>query len=157
MLQAIHDPTGITLMDINNSADQSAIMTFFSTDTREPVMAKSTKQTPNTNDPAALGQAFLKQFEDAGLGSMNWMGTNWFEAMAEMNSEVMSFIAARISEDAKTQQELLQCKSAEELQKAQLAFLEKAQEQYKNETGKLVKMGLDMLPNAGKGTKHTPV
>jgi len=157
MLQAIHDPTGITLMDINNSADQSAIMTFFSTDTREPVMAKSTKQTSNTNDPAALGQAFLKQFEDAGLGSMNWMGTNWFEAMAEMNSEVMSFIAARISEDAKTQQELLQCKSAEELQKAQLAFLEKAQEQYKNETGKLVKMGLDMLPNAGKGTKHTPV
>ena len=85
-------------------------------------MAKSTKQTSNTNDPAALGQAFLKQFEDAGLGSMNWMGTNWFEAMAEMNSEVMSFIAARISEDAKTQQELLQCKSAEELQKAQLAF-----------------------------------
>ena len=120
-------------------------------------MAKSTKQTSTTNDPAALGQAFLKQFEDAGLGSMNWMGTNGFEAMADMNSEVMSFIAARISEDAKAQQELSKCKTAEELQKAQLAFLEKAQEQYTNETGKLVKMGLDMLPNARKGTKHTPV
>ena len=120
-------------------------------------MAKSTKQTSNTNDPAALGQAFLKQFEDAGLGSMNWMGTNWFEAMAEMNSEVMSFIAARISEDVKTQKELLQCKTAEDLQKAQLAFLEKAQEQYKKDTGKLGKMGRDRRPNAGKGTKHTPV
>lgn len=120
-------------------------------------MAKSKQDKTQSDDPVAMGQAFLKQFEDAGLGPMNWIGTNWFETMADMNSEVMSFIAQRISEDVKTQHELLHCKSAEELQKAQLAFLEKAQQQYMDETGKLVKMGLELLPSSASGTKHTPV
>jgi hypothetical protein len=120
-------------------------------------MAKS-KQDPNaTEDPVAIGQAFLKQFEDAGFGPMRWMGTEWFEAMANVNNELMTFVADRIKEDVKTQQELLNCKSAEELQKAQLAFLDKAQKQYTDETGKLVKMSLDMLPTAIKGTKGTPL
>lgn len=120
-------------------------------------MAKSKQDKTSSDDPVSVGQAFLKQFEEAGFGSLNWMGTSWFEAMADMNSEVLSFIAQRISEDVKAQHELLHCKSAEELHKAQLAFLEKAQKQYMNETGKLVKMGLDMLPKAAPTTKHTPV
>ncbi|MGJ8623086.1 MAG: phasin family protein [Yoonia sp.] len=117
-------------------------------------MAQS-KQDSDT--PADLGQAFLKQFESAGFGPMHWIGQDWFTAMAEMHSEAMTFIAERIKEDAKTQQALARCKSAEELQKVQLAFLEKARQQYADETGKLVKMGLDLLPRSGAGTKHTPV
>ncbi|MCK0097363.1 phasin family protein [Yoonia sp. F2084L] len=120
-------------------------------------MAKSKKETSASEDPVALGQAFLQQFEDAGLGPMRWMGTAWFEAMADMNSEVVNFVSERIKEDVKTQHELLHCKSAEELQKAQLAFLEKAYQQYTDETGKLVKMSLDMLPTAKAGTKGTPI
>ncbi len=120
-------------------------------------MTKSKQETPTSENPADLGKAFIQQFEDAGLGPMGWMGTAWFDAMAEMNSEVVSFVADRIKEDVKTQQDLLQCKSAEDLQKAQLAFLEKAQQQYTDETGKLIKIGLDMLPNATAGTKNTPL
>ena len=120
-------------------------------------MAKSTKQTPGSEDPAPLGEAFLQQVEDAGLGPMRWMGTAWLEAMAEMNSEVVSFVAERFKEDVKTQHELLHCRSAEELQKVQAAFLEKAFRQYTEETGKLVRMGLDMLPTGIKNTKNTPL
>ncbi len=120
-------------------------------------MAKSKNETSASEDPVALGQAFLQQFEEAGLGPLRWMGTAWLEAMADMNSEVVNFVAERIREDAKTQHELLHCKSAEELQKAQVAFFEKAYQQYTAETGKLVKMSLDMLPTAMKDTKHTPV
>lgn len=120
-------------------------------------MAKSKKETTASEDPVALGQAFLKQFEEAGLGPMRWMGTAWFEAMADMNSEVVNFVAERIKQDVKTQHELLHCKSAEELQKAQMAFLEKAYEQYTDETGKLVKMSMEMFPNVMKETKDTPL
>ncbi len=120
-------------------------------------MAKSKNETTISDDPVALGQAFLQQFEDAGLGPMRWMGTSWLEAMADLNSEVVSFLADRIREDVKTQHELLHCKSAEELQKAQFAFLEKAHQQYTAETGKLVKMGLDMFPGKIKYTKDTPL
>lgn len=120
-------------------------------------MANTKKETSTSEDPVALGQAFLQQFEDAGLGPLRWMGTAWFEAMADMNSEVVNFVADRIKEDVKTQHELLHCKSAEELQKAQLTFLDKAYKQYTDETGKLVKMSLDLMPTAAKGTKGTPL
>ncbi len=120
-------------------------------------MAKSKQDTNTSKDPVAIGQEFMQQFEDAGLGPMRWMGTAWFEAMADMNSELVAFVADRIKEDVKTQHELLHCKSAEELRKAQLAFIEKAHKQYTEETGKIVKMGLDMLPTAIKNTKDTPL
>ena len=120
-------------------------------------MAKSKTDTDMSTDPMAMGKAMMQQMEDAGFGPMRWLGTSWFEKMADMNSELASFITERVREDAQTQQELLQCKSPEEFQKAQYAFMEKAYAQYSAETGKLVRMGLDMLPVGAKGTKHTPV
>ncbi len=118
-------------------------------------MANSKKETEES--AAQVGTAFMRQFEDAGLGSLRWMGTAWVEAMADMNSEIVSFVADRIKEDVKTQHEMLHCKSAEDLQAAQVAFLEKAYAQYTAETGKLIKMSFDMLPGGAAGTKHTPV
>jgi hypothetical protein len=88
---------------------------------------------------------------------MRWMGTAWYEAMADMNSEVVSFVSERIKEDVKTQHQLLHCRSAEELRKTQLTFLEKAYKQYTDETGKLVKMSLDMFPGTLEETKDTPL
>ena len=122
-------------------------------------MTKSSKDKSksSSSDPLAMGQAFLRQFEDAGLGPMRWIGTQWLEAMADMNSEVVSFVADRIREDVKTQHALLHCKSAEEAQRIQLDFLEKAYEQYTVETGKLVKMSLDMFPSRGKDIDNSPV
>lgn len=99
----------------------------------------------------------MKQMEDAGLGPLRWMGTRWMEAMADLNSEVVSFVADRVREDVKTQHKLLHCKNATELREAQLDFLQKAYTEYTAETGKLVKMSLDMLPNSSSSTKDTPL
>ncbi|WP_296431655.1 phasin family protein [Yoonia sp.] len=120
-------------------------------------MAKKTSETQTTDSATGASEAVMRQLDDAGLGSLRWMGTAWFEAVADMNSEVVSFVADRIKEDVKTQHALLHCSDAEELQKAQFDFIEKAFEQYTAETGKLIKMGMDMLPTSLAGTKHTPL
>ena len=99
----------------------------------------------------------MHQMEEAGLGPLRWMGTHWIEAMADLNSEVVSFVADRIKEDVKTQHKILHCKTATEVREAQLAFLEKAYTQYTAETGKLIKMSMEMMPSAKSGSKHTPV
>jgi hypothetical protein len=120
-------------------------------------MAKSKNDTDTITDPLAIGQALMQQAEDAGLGPMRWLGTAWFEKVADMNTELASFVADRIREDVETQHALLHSKSAEDFQKAQQAFMEKAFAQYSEETGKLVQMGLDMLPITTKNTKDTPL
>ncbi len=99
----------------------------------------------------------MRQMEEAGLGPLRWMSTQWIEAMAELNSEVVSFVADRIKEDVKTQHQILHCKTATEVREAQMAFLEKAYTQYTAETGKLIKMSMDLIPSGKSGTKHTPI
>lgn len=116
------------------------------------------KQTKTPTEAVfAVGEAAMRQMEDAGLGPLHWMGTAWCEAAADMQSELATFIADRIKEDVKTQHALLHCKSAEELQQAQLAFLERAYVQYTTETGKLIQMTMDMLPGSTSETEDTPV
>ncbi|MGC1506402.1 MAG: phasin family protein [Sulfitobacter sp.] len=83
----------------------------------------------------------MAQLQDAGFGSMMSMGTAWIEAFSEMSAEVVGFVAERIKEDVKTQQEILHCKNAADLQHIQAQFMQKAMDQYQAETGKLVEMG----------------
>lgn len=120
-------------------------------------MVKSKKETEVSNDPFAMGQAFMKQAEESGLGPMRLLCTAWFEKMADMNTELASFVADRVREDVKTQHEMLHCKSTDDLRKAQFAFMEKAYAQYTAETGKLVQLGLDFLPITNKETKDIPL
>lgn len=119
-------------------------------------MAKSTQQA-DAQTAQSAGETTMKFLEDAGLGPMSWMGTAWLETMADMNSEVISFLADRIKEDVQTQHKLLHCTRPEDAQKAQLEFLEKAYVQYTVETGKLLKMSMDLLPGGLKNAKSTPL
>lgn len=80
----------------------------------------------------------------ASFGPAAWMNVAWFENMAELGSEITSFVAERIKEDVKTQHALLQCKTLEEVHHVQAQFLQKAFDQYQAETGKLVEMTGDM-------------
>jgi len=74
------------------------------------------------------------------LSLAGWMGTAWFERVAELGSKVTSFVAERIKEDVKTQHALLHCRSLPEVQQVQAEFLQTAFDQYRAETGKLIKM-----------------
>lgn len=92
-----------------------------------------TTQTDTTANPTAT-------LEEAGLGKMMGPGTAWLESMAAMSAEVASFVAERLKEDVKTQHKILHCKNVSELQHIQAQFLQKAIDQYQEETGKLIEM-----------------
>lgn len=112
---------------------------------------------PQGTDSENGGEAMKRYLQDAGLGPLNWLGTAWFEAMMDMNSEVIDFIADRIKEDVKTQHELLHLEDMHDLQRAQMAFMERAYVQYTAEAGKLIKMGMALFPVATTTTKDTPL
>lgn len=120
-------------------------------------MAKKKQDTSLTADAFASGEELVQQMEQAGLGPLRWLSTSWIEAMAELNNEVVSFVADRIKEDVKTQHKILHCKDATEVREAQREFLENAYAQYTEETGKLIKMSLDVMPLGKSDAKGTPV
>jgi hypothetical protein len=74
------------------------------------------------------------------LAPIAWMSTAWVESLADLGTEVTSFVAERIREDVKTQHAILHCKSMAELQHVQAQFVQRALDQYVAETGKLVEM-----------------
>lgn len=94
------------------------------------------------SDLAAL-QAF-------GFNNMTSFGTAWVEALGEMGSEVLSFVADRIKEDVKTQHEILHCDDMAKLQDIQARFVKKAVDQYSAETGKLIEMSHQFFPAGDK-------
>jgi hypothetical protein len=91
----------------------------------------------------------FQQLQDAGLGNLMGMNSEWFEAIGKMQAEVARFIANRLEDDVKTQQQLLQCKTVSDLQHVQAQFIQRAMDQYQEETGKLVEMSADLLGSAG--------
>ena len=101
-------------------------------------MSKST-QTPSASplEPEKIFQS-LTDVQSAGLGSLSWLGTKWLETMSDVGSEWLSFIAERVKEDVKTQHALLHAQTLGEVQHIQAKFLQKAMDDYRDETGKIV-------------------
>lgn len=109
---------------------------------------KTTDETPGgptrmLDDAAAL-QAY-------GFNAMTGMGIAWVEALGDMGSEVLSFVADRIREDVRTQHRMLHCKDMGEMQRIQAEFVRNAIEQYQAETGKLVEMSRDLMNAPERG------
>ncbi len=112
-----------------------------------PSKDNSDSQTAPDADPSP-GQTMTRDaatLQDFGFNAMSGMGFVWAEALGDLGSEVLSFVADRIKEDAKTQQRMLHCKDMGELHEIQSEFLQTAINQYTADTGKLVEMSLDML------------
>ncbi|SEW26510.1 Phasin protein [Cognatiyoonia koreensis] len=94
----------------------------------------------------------IAQLQETGLSNLMGMNTAWVEAISDMGAEVVSFVADRIKEDVKTQHMMLHCKNVEELQHIQAEFIQKAMDQYHDETGKLVEMSTRVF----SGSKDKP-
>lgn len=123
-------------------------------------MAKPTSpETPQTPGKAEAEQVW-KSFSDvqkSGLGSLSWLGTRWVETMSDIGAEWMNFVADRVREDVKTQHELLHAKDLNEIQRIQADFLQKAMDDYSNETGKMVKFCADTMADIqAKASKKSP-
>ena len=114
-------------------------------------MAEKEKSKNTATDVMVSGMKAMTDLQNAGFGSTFWMGTAWLEAMSEVGSEVVKFIAARIQEDVKAQHNILHSNNAAEMQKVQAEFLQKAMEQYTAETGKIVEMSKELFSDAMKG------
>lgn len=111
-------------------------------------MAKTERQTPETANSVADALAQMQKF---GLQSMSWMGADWVEKMSDLGSEALSFLSERVKEDVELQHKLLHCKDIKEVQHLQAEFLQKAINQYAEETGKMIEMGAAMIPTAKSG------
>ncbi|WP_386184763.1 phasin family protein [Sulfitobacter sp. MF3-043] len=94
------------------------------------------KPTSPTTEPLDT----LKQLQEAGFGNMMGMSKAWIESLSDLSAEMASFVAERIKEDVKTQHEILHCKNVGDIQRIQARFIQKAMDQYHDETGKLVEM-----------------
>ena len=99
---------------------------------------------PKISDPAQMADAFA-QWQRLGLGALNWMGGPILERMGEISSEWLHFLSERVQEDVALQHELLQAKSASEIQEIQMAFVQRAIDQYRAETGKMMSLGIRMF------------
>jgi len=108
-------------------------------------MADKPKSKVTSDDPTAAFMKAMASFQPQGFGSNPWMGTEMLETMGEIGSELFQFLADRIKEDVKTQQEILSCKEPAKLQEIQTGFMKKAIEQYTAETGKIVKMSNERM------------
>ena len=101
-------------------------------------MSKSTEAASTSQlEPEKFFQTLTKA-QATGLGSLSWLGTKWVETMSDVGAEWLSFVADRVKEDVKTQHELLHVKNIGEVQHIQAQFLQKAIDDYRDETGKIV-------------------
>jgi len=101
-------------------------------------MSKSTEPASTSQlEPEKIFQT-LTNAQTASLGSLSWLGTKWVETMSDVGAEWLSFVAERVKEDVKTQHKLLHAKNIGEVQHIQAQFLQKAMNDYRDETGKIV-------------------
>ena len=122
-------------------------------------MAKSQKsETSRSAEPEKVFQS-LTDAQMAGLGSLSWLGTKWVETMSDFGAEWLHFVAERVREDVKTQHQLLHAKNIGDVQHIQATFLQKAIDDYQNETGKMVQFCSDtmaeLLDKAAKAAEQS--
>lgn len=88
----------------------------------------------------------MKTVQEASFKSMPGLGTDWFEAMSDVGSEMLNFTAARIKQDVETQHKLLHAKELAEIQHIQAEFFQRAIDDYTAEMAKLMDMGKSLVP-----------
>ncbi len=84
------------------------------------------KQSDRIKSAVAAGQAMPPE----GATSMADVNMHMLEAFGDIGAEMARFMAQRIQEDVKVQQDLLHSKSLGEIQDIQLSFFEEALKQY---------------------------
>jgi hypothetical protein len=126
-----------------NRAEVSAAKMTAVTAGDEEMVSKDTVKPDATPQEAAM--ADITQLQEQSLKALTGMNTAWLEALSDMGSEVMTFVAARIEEDVKAQHRMLHCRDAAELQKIQAEFIQKAINQYADESGKLAEMSRNVF------------
>lgn len=83
----------------------------------------------------------LSGLATAGMEPLTSVGRAFIEGWVEASGEIAAFLGRRIQSDIDLQRQILQCRDPAELVRIQTAFVEKAVEDYRAETGKLARIG----------------
>lgn len=110
------------------------------------VTRKSNEPETRPVDPFTMASAAF-----AGFRTMNGFAAAMMEGWSDVGAEFMTFLAARIREDVKTQHRMLHAKDVEELSRIQADFVQNAVEQYAAETGKMIDLGQKITKRAIDG------
>jgi hypothetical protein len=79
------------------------------------------------------------------LHSMETAGAVMFEGVARVQREIAEFVSERIRQDMETQQELLRCKSIDDVRNLQARFFRTAMDQYSAEATRLMRIGGELM------------
>jgi hypothetical protein len=79
------------------------------------------------------------------LQTMESAGAAMFEGVARVQREIADFVSERIRQDMETQQELLRCKSLDEVRVLQARFFKTAMDQYSAEATRLMRLGGELM------------
>ena len=112
-------------------------------------MVQSSKDTGKR--AASRTSAFLPDLQASGIGTAEAFGAAWMERMGSLGAEWLRFVAERLQADMETQHDLLRCKNIEDVQRVQAGFFEKAVDQYREETGRIIDI-CNAAPTVGTDT-----
>lgn len=87
------------------------------------------------------GATPLSELATAGMEPLTSVGRAFIEGWVEASVEIAAFLGRRIQSDIDLQRQILQCRDPAELVRIQTAFVEKAVEEYRAETGRLTRIG----------------
>ncbi len=100
-------------------------------------MTKTDKPQETPNPMASM----LEAMQGAKFPNASGFGSEWIESMADVGSNVLSFMASRIEQDVQTQHALMKAKDVTEVQHIQSQYFQRMMDDYAAETAKLMKFG----------------
>jgi hypothetical protein len=108
-------------------------------------MATSPTRGPGDRAAGAEGAFEGAQPQHEVLETMSSTADAMFDGMTKLNREIAEFVSERIRQDIETQQQLLRCRSFDEVASVQTRFLQTAMDQYSHKAQKLMRLGTEVL------------
>jgi hypothetical protein len=102
-----------------------------------PVESIESPQDAAIDNVTALQQEAVETVEHA--------GATLFEGVGRVQQEIAQFVSTRVREDLETQQQILRCRSLDDLREVQFRFVKTAMDQYSAETARLMKLGSEIM------------
>jgi hypothetical protein len=81
-------------------------------------------------------------------------GATLLEGVGRVQQEIAQFVSTRVREDLETQQQLLRCRSLDDLREVQFRFVKTAMDQYSAETARLMKLGSEIMARSVERTDN---
>jgi hypothetical protein len=89
--------------------------------------------------------AVATRTQQQAVDSMERSSAAMLTGLAEMQKEIAGFVSERIRQDLETQQELLRCRTFDDIREAQSRFFRTTLDQYSAEATKLMQLGTEVF------------